>query len=635
MGKLILFPFLENLKMIKRLFSFGALVCTCAVTVAQQSAVQEQLLDEVVVSDSRFKLKRENSGKTVIKIDQKEIERNQGRTLVELINTKSGIEINGSRSQAGSILGSFIRGGNNRQVLVVIDGVQVSDPSNVNAEFDLRLIALDQIESVEILKGAASTLYGTAAAIAVIDITTKKASIDGLSAVFNSSFGTNQSQDDDDYRLNDFSNQINLYGKFDKVSGNIGFSHQNTNGLSAGLNGESDPFSRINAIAGVGYQVSDKFNVDFGFNYDKFNAAFDNFDGADRDFESISEQTRFRITPSYNYKKGSVTANISINNIDREIESDFPNTFDSQTLVGDVFNKYTFNDKLYTIVGVNYIKQKTRFNTTEEETTTTDPYANVVYVSEFGLNVNAGVRLNNHSEYGSNVIYNLNPSYVFSTGDGYTKLFGSYATSFITPNLSQLFGPFGANPDLDPETNTTIELGVEYKANNKFRASALAFNRKEKDFIDFVVIDFTTFAGEFQNVTDDFEAQGIEVELDYKPTEALNITANYTFTERPDQVRLRLPKNKINALVGYQFNEKTFASIQYQYTSSRIDTDFSTFMNAELESFGLLDLYANHQLTNKIKLFAGISNLLNEEYVEVIGFTTKGRNIRVGFTLNL
>jgi len=621
--------------MIKRFISFGALVCTCTVAYAQQEEVKEQQLEEVVVSDSRFELKRENSGKTVIKIDQKEIERNQGRTLVELINTKSGIEINGSRSNAGSVLGSFIRGGNNRQVLVVIDGVQVSDPSNVNAEFDLRLIALDQIESIEILKGAASTLYGTAAASAVINITTKKASAKGLSATINSSFGTNQSQDEDDYRLNDFSNQINLFGKSDKVAANIGFGHQSTDGLSAGLNGESDPFSRINAIAGLGYQVSDKFKVDLGFNYDKFNAAFDNFDGADRDFESITEQTRFRIAPSYSYEKGSVTANFSLNNVDRTLKSDFPNIFDSQTVIADVFNKYTFNDKLYTIVGVNYIKQKTRFNGTEEETTTTDPYANIVYVSEFGLNLNAGVRLNNHSEYGSNVIYNFNPSYVIPVREGYAKLLGSYATSFITPNLSQLFGPFGANPDLDPETNTTIELGVEYKANEKFRASVLAFNRKEKDFIDFVVVDFTTFAGEFQNVADDFEAQGVEVELGYKPTEALNITANYTFTERPDQVRLRLPKNKFNASVGYQFSDRTFASLQYQFTSSRIDTDFSTFTNAELESFGLLDVYANHQLSNRFKIFAGISNLLNEEYTEVIGFSTKGINARFGFTLNL
>jgi len=91
----------------------------------QNDAAKVEQLDEVVVSDSRFKLKRENSGKTVIKISQQEIERNQGRTITELINTKSGIEINGSRGVEGQNLGTFVRGGNNRQVLVMIDGVQI------------------------------------------------------------------------------------------------------------------------------------------------------------------------------------------------------------------------------------------------------------------------------------------------------------------------------------------------------------------------------------------------------------------------------------------------------------------------------------------------------------------------------
>ena len=82
-----------------------AINCTflCAQTQIIAQTVSEESLDEVVVTDSRFELKRENSGKTVIKISQQEIENNQGRTISELINTKSGIEINGSRSNAGKI----------------------------------------------------------------------------------------------------------------------------------------------------------------------------------------------------------------------------------------------------------------------------------------------------------------------------------------------------------------------------------------------------------------------------------------------------------------------------------------------------------------------------------------------------
>src|SRR5690606_16712563 len=103
---------------------FGISLCGFAqqlpIAIGIDSTKVEQL-DEVVVSDSRFQLKREHSGKTVIKISQAEIENNQGRNISELINAKSGIEINGTRSVEGLNLGYFVRGGNNRQVLVLID----------------------------------------------------------------------------------------------------------------------------------------------------------------------------------------------------------------------------------------------------------------------------------------------------------------------------------------------------------------------------------------------------------------------------------------------------------------------------------------------------------------------------------
>ena len=169
-------------------------LCFCAYTQSTAQTITEESLDEVVVTDSRFELKRENSGKTVIKISKQEIENNQGRTISELINTKSGIEINGSRSNAGQNLGVYVRGGRNRQVLVLIDGIQVNDPSELSGGYDLRLLNLNQIESIEIIKGAASTLYGSGAATAVVSIVTKAANTKKISAVFLSSIGTNQTE---------------------------------------------------------------------------------------------------------------------------------------------------------------------------------------------------------------------------------------------------------------------------------------------------------------------------------------------------------------------------------------------------------------------------------------------------------
>ena len=540
----------------KRLLYVFALLTTVLVNAQQQNSdinryndsTKVEQLQEIIITDSRFQLKRENSGKTVIKITTAELENNQGATLSEIINTKSGIEINGSRSNGGQTQSYFVRGGNNRQVLVLIDGVQVSDPSQIANDYDLRLIDINQIESIEILKGAASTLYGNGAATAVINITTKKASKKGISTVFSSSIGTNQTSKNSGNNLADFNNSILISGTSNKISYNASFSHQYLDGMSAVDNGaERDAFSRTNTTVKFGYQATDNFSIDVYANHDRFTTDFDNsFPMEDALFTSKSKQYRLGISPKLNYKNGSFVINAAYNNIERDIKSSFPNNFEGKSFIVDAFNKYNFNSEFYTIVGLNYIKSETQF-VVDKESATIDPYVNIVWISDVGLNLNMGARLNNHSEYGSELTYNLNPSYVYKFEDNYLKVLGSYSTSFISPSLSQLFGPFGANPDLNPETNTTLEVGVELKLNDKVRFNTVFFERSEDDFIDYIIIDFNTFEGQYQNVSDEFTVNGVEVELFYKLLKNLEFNANYTFTERKNIVALRIPKHKVNA----------------------------------------------------------------------------------------
>ena len=600
----------------------------------QTNLSQIEQLDEVVISDSRFKLKRENSGKTVIKISKQELENNQGRTVAELINTKSGIEINGSRSVEGQNLGSFVRGGNNRQILVLIDGVQVNDPSLVSNDFDLRLLDVNTIESIEIIKGAASTLYGNAAATAVLNITTKKSSTDKIAGSFLTVVGTNQSQDDLNYNGANFTNNVSINGTLNKLSYLASFGNRYVDGLSAAKSEtpENDPFSRYNTNLKLGYEFSDKFELTAFASYDKFKTDIDGFPPPFYTFSDTkdtytSQQKRVSLSPKLSYKNGSFQVNAALSKIDRETISDFSTINEAKSFVVDAFNKYVINESFYTIIGLNYGDYESLF-VEDESFTNTDPYVNVVYVSDSGLNLNIGGRLNNHSEYGSHFVYSLNPSFNIPVDKGYAKAFGSYATSFIAPNLSQLFGFFGANPDLQPEENVTIEGGLEFNTKNGFRVNGVYFNRNEKQ-----TIIYTTA---YENATTDATVHGLELEAEIDLIENLSVSTNYTFTEVKDGVRLRIPKHKANASLGYNFSEKSFASLNYQFVGSRTDLNFSTFVNEDLSSYSLVDLYYSHKLIhNKLKLFATVTNLLNEDYFEILGYTTKGRNVSLGLNLNL
>ena len=610
---------------------FGISIFGFAQEEANSTTLQQ--LDEVVVSDSRFQLKREHSGKTVIKISKQEIENNQGRNITELINAKSGIEINGTRSVEGLNLGYFVRGGNNRQVLILIDGVQVNDPSLVANDFDLRLLDLNTVESIEIIKGAASTLYGNAAATAVINITTTKNSSKPISASFLSVVGTNQSADDQNYNGASFNNSVSVNGTLDKFNYLASFANRYVDGLSAAKseNAEKDAFSRFNTNLKLGYTFSDAFELSAFASYDKLKTDTDgfpppNYTIADTDDAYRNNQSRVGIAPKFSYANGSFQINAAYTKIDREDIADVVTSYEAKSYVVDAFNKYVFDETFYTIVGFNYADYKTLFDQ-ERSYTTSDPYVNAVYVSNFGLNLNAGARFNNHSEYGSHFVYNLNPSYTIDVNSGYVKVLGSFATSFIAPNLSQLFGFFGANPDLEPEENRTIEGGLEFSNKKGFRLNGLYFNRKEDN-----TIIYTTG---YENATESATVHGVEVEATINLVKDLTISANYTFTELQDGFRLRLPKHKVNANFGYNFSEKTYGSLTYQFVGNRLDTDFATYQNESLKSFSLIDLYFSQKLIeNKLKLFVTATNLFNEDYTEIIGYTTKGRNVSLGFNLN-
>ncbi|MBT8280214.1 MAG: TonB-dependent receptor plug domain-containing protein [Muriicola sp.] len=600
---------------------------------AQQTepdSVKVRLLDEVVVSDTRFPIQRENSGKTVIRIGADELRRNQGRSLPELINTKSGIEISGSRGRAGEVLGVFVRGGRGRQVIVVIDGVRVSDPSSFSQEFDLRLLPLTSIASVEIIKGASSTLYGANAATAVINIKTKDAPDKKLTGNFSSSMGTNQTTADQKYQLNTFENSARVAGSSGRWDYAVGFANRYADGMSSISSeaDEADPFSAINLNARIGYKISDQLKTRVYASQAKIRSAYDeSFGLQDAPYQFQSTQNRVGINTVYDYTKGSTTLNMAYATYDSENISAFPGFFKGKNVIGDFFNKYRFGN-FRTIAGINYNFEQTQFEE-EKEFSFIDPYLSLVYFNKKGFQLTTGGRLNLHSEYGSQFVYNINPSYILKRENGYFKVLASFATAYLTPSLTQLFGQFGANPELRPESNQTLEIGLEYAINGSLRASAVVFSREEKDFVFFDNVNFL-----YNNAENTIQARGLEMELDWVPTEDLTLKANYTFTEREGDASIRIPKHKLFTEIGYRLSKVFLISANYAYTGQRTDTDFATFTEVPLEAFSLLGFAARYEIMpDLLSVFIQGDNLLNASYTEVLGFNTRGRNVKMGFAL--
>ena len=633
------------------------LMTNCVFAQQKDSIASPTPLDEVVISDSKFALAKEKSGKVITKITSEDLKKREGQSIAAVLNSVVGVEINGSQSVAGKNLGYYIRGGKNNQVLILIDGIPVTDASGISFEYDLRLLPANQVESIEIMKGASSTLYGTGAVTGVINITLKKSGKKAIQGNVYFNAGTNSTATDKKTNMEDFNQGFSVNGNVKKVNYFASLNSTETNGMSQiappneGVKYEYDRFSRINYLAKLGYKASEKMTLDFFGNFDKINNDYDGgFDNTGTNDvsqnNSKTEQFRFGFMPKYKYNKGQFILNSSFNKITRsynELDS-YSGTvglsqYDSRSVNVDGYNKYEFSKSLFLVTGAQYqffnmnsvtpygniAKESTKFNMI-------DPYVNGVFTSNFGLNVNAGARLNIHSEYGNQLVYNLNPSYDFKEFP--LKILASCSTAFVTPSLYQLYSPYG-NSTLTPEKNTTIEAGFETQLlDKKLRFSVVGFYREQTNFIGF------SSAYKYINIDGSNKAKGVETEITFAINENIKWISNYTFTQVDEALNRLIPKHKLNSSLDVQMCKRAFLNVNYQYVDGRKDAFFDgnsyTTQNVVLSSYQLLNSTVRYELVkNRMTIFGTVNNILNAAFVENVGYSSLGRNFKLGLTFNL
>lgn len=632
----------------KKIALAGAFVlATLGVFAQENDSIRN--LNDVVVSDSKFALSKEKSGKVIVKITAEDLKKKQGQSLAAVLSTVAGVEINGNQSRTGKDLGYYIRGGRNHQTLILIDGIPVTDASGTNLAFDLRFLPVEQVEKIEILKGASSTLYGSGAAAGVINITLKKSANKPIQGNAYMNMGTQETVNHkNNYEPLEYNQGVSLGGTFEKFNYSAALNSTIADGISEAkpMNDndvfESDAFSRVNSIVKIGFTPTKKLSFDFFANYDRMKNEFDGGSYSDDLTNvSLSEQYRVGFSPKYKYEKGEFVINSGANSVTRDFFSyGSPSDYKSKSVNADVYNKYQFSSQVFVVTGAQFqfhemsngslygsiAKELAKFNMI-------DPYVTAVYNSSFGFNLNAGARYNVHSKYGNNLVFNFNPSYSFSGLP--LKLLASYSTAYITPSLYQLYSPYG-DLDLSPEQDATIEAGFEVDLlDKKLNINAVAFHREEKDAIGFDLITYKYF-----NVDGKNNAKGIETMLSYAVTNNVKFNANYTFTELEKQSRILNPKHKVNASVDIAATSRLSFNASYQFVADRT-TEYNVYDPITWESITITEILKDYQLVNanvryalvkdKLNVFFSSDNILNKDFMEARGYSAKGRNFKVGF----
>lgn len=578
-------------------------------------------LDEITLIESQIPIKRRESGRSIIKIDSTDLKKFRGRNISELLSTKAGIITLGNASITGQNLRYAIRGSNNNQVLILIDGVRISDPSRIDNDFDINFLNINQIESIEILKGASSSLYGSSASAGVINITTKKSnkseslSIDLFTGTEND---TKRKLDDLTY----FSSNLGFTKDLSFLKLGFNLSTLNTNGMSAISNGlEIDNFSKYNFNLNLSgkdgpiewYVILNKSQIKNGYD-NSFPIEDANFIGLSF-LESLS--SRFK----YQYRKGEISLTVGYQNTSREYRDNYPLTFESINKSAEIINKFKISDKIYSVQGILF--QNSGYDGVPN-VSQVGLYSNIVYLSGKNLNFSLGGRINNHHTYGDFFTYSLNPSYNIDFKElENIKIFATLNSAFISPSLYQLYDPYSGNRDLQPEESISKEIGIEM-ANQKKNLSIVFFEREENPKIIYEY-DFSTFTGGYTNSPSDLIFRGVEIDYSNKILKKTDFNFNYTFNELKRGTLQRLPKHSFNESITYNLKKNKQLSFIYRYRGKREALGGAEVLN----SYGLMDL--RYSFTKKkINFNFWINNIFNKEYVEILNYSSKGRNLRFG-----
>lgn len=608
------------------------------------AAAQEKpasILDEVVVTASRSPKRISEIGKVVRIISAETLAKSQGRSLPEVLNNVAGLTIGGNGNNPGDIKSVYLRGASAGNTLILIDGIPVNDASQISGEYNITAIPIDQIERIEILKGGNSTLYGSDAVAGLINIITKKGA-GRLSANLLATAGT----------YNSYKQVLGLNGQIGNTSLSISASNFDSKNFSTAAPGkgetdfDNDGFHQKSVLLNIGQQVSERVMIRGNFQANNNDADLDNGAFSDAKNYTYSKSSFLAgLGGKIALNKGILNFNLSQNNLGNLYNNKGAVTNNSGNITHFETNlNYALNSYIDVASGISYRHLATDQNNPYSAALNADNNIKSLFTSIFlksntGLHIEMGGRYNDHSEYGNNFTYTLNPSWLIA--DRY-KVFANVSSAYRTPSLYQLFSEYG-NLSLKPETATSYETGFDLNFSEKINLSLALFKRDIENVIDFGQIATGKFGYINQNRQKD---KGFEVELGLNPLSEISLNAFYAFVDgevtTPVKTSFNLfrrPKNSYGLNAGFEVSKALSLNLIYKHTGDRRDRYFdnSTFktIEAELGSFNMLDAYLQYKPADRLTLFTDIKNILDENYTEFSGYQTKGLNFNAGFRLEI
>ncbi|MGJ8652233.1 MAG: TonB-dependent receptor [Opitutaceae bacterium] len=626
--------------------ALGCLVATFTLVapLAGQSKRKDSMplegeLAPYVVVVTRTPISLEEASPSVSYISTAEMEANQDRSLVDALKRQPGMVINTSGTQ-GSLSSLFMRGTNSDHTGFFVDGRRLS--SGFGSQYNLEFLTIENLNSVQVQRGASSVNYGSSGIGGVVDLQTRsdlgsesnetyvEAEI-GSNNYRRGAVSTSYAQDDwafsfggtaletDNERDND---------EFESLSFNTRFDYQLTDYLAFEVLGLFTDTEK-----GLPDTVDAQNDTDFGTTESWLispGARYENGDWSGQFFYSRSkltvDTTNFEYGFSAPFTSGLVDATSYVESDELYLQVDYAGVDKVLISAGLIYrNDGAYNSNLdsydFTAPERPYEGNFEQFGAWSQlQVDLTD-----------ALQLRLGGRYDSYSDYDS--AFNGSVEALYAFDDLGLVLFAKIAESYAPPSAGDM--AFDGDPTgtpLQAEESISYEFGLkQHLFDDSLQLSAVVFRNEIDNLIGYAGLD----AYNVNQAT----TEGVELTAQYTPIDTIELGLGYTYltaTDDENDIRLlRRPRHLLQLSAFYTPVDYLSLGLTGTGYFGREDASFGpppfyAKIQADQEDYFVVELHLEWDICEHLTIFARAENLLDEEYESVLGYPALGRTGYIG-----
>lgn len=589
----------------------GFLLSTSA-AVSQEAGIFT--LDEIIFSAGLAEIEEERTGVSVEVLTEEAVEDASVVQLSDALETLPGVNIT-QNGPLGTSTTLRIRGLNGNYIPVLIDGIDVTDPSSTQTNFNFGPLNTMGLGRVEVLYGSQSAIYGSEAIGGVISISSLAAPEEN---------GTELRYALEGGSYDTWRGMLGIGTRFDRGELSFSINRVTTDGFSAqdenNGNTEADGFDSTAINFAGAYDLTDSVTIGASAIVQDSYVNFDNFNS-----ESLTNSS------TTNLRGARIFAELDGATVDHEFAIQY-----SETLRR--FPTYATTTYEGTRTGLSYLGQaelsatqalsfgaehvsETYFSGGNTSYLTADYWIGSAFAEYTNnltpdLDLSLSARFDEHSQFGGNTTGRA--ALAWRAGPN-TVVRASLATGFRAPSLNEMFGPIGANANLNPERSRSAEIGVEHD----FGGAQLGFAVFRTDIDD--LINYVNNA--YNQVAGTTTSEGFELTSEIAISNAVSFFGNYTYTDARNQANMqlsRVPRHDLTLGLSGEWQNDWSGQFTMRHVADRLDGA------VEMSRYTVSDLTVARQVNDAAEIYLRVDNLFDKEYQTTRGYGTSDRAFYFG-----